>query len=510
MSEFFQFFIRVSAFLGREVYAILRQPMLVLTLVLGPFLILLLFGVGFNNQAQPLRTLFVIEDKDSEFAQALEANVTSLGPQLIYMGTTENKVEAVEKLLRREIDVIANIPFDADHLIRSSKPVTITLDHYEIDPIKKDYVTVFGRVYINEINRRVLLQATQQGQQESTTAHESLVTTKDALANMQAALAAEDEEEIEQHRDELQQNTDDLIHTVGTSVGVVHELNQAMGVEDDPTSKAVEALLVSIDDRQAALNSAGSSPDGVAREERQLTELKEDLDQLETLLAEFRNIDADVLVRPFRSAPNSIAQTELRPSDFFAPAVIALLLQHLAVTFAALSIVKERREGVMELFRVSPISPIETLLGKYLSYMLFGGLLAAVITAAVVLGLGVPMLGSWGNYAATLAALLFTSLGMGFVISLTAKTDSQAVQYAMILLLTSVFFSGAFIGLHLLRDMVRVVSWALPATYGISLLQDIMLRGFLVSPSLIAGLTALGLLFFLLAWFLLRRVMAQA
>ena len=53
-----KFIIRTSAFLGKEVAEVLHQPRLILTLVLGPFLILLLFGVGFRYQNPPLRALF--------------------------------------------------------------------------------------------------------------------------------------------------------------------------------------------------------------------------------------------------------------------------------------------------------------------------------------------------------------------------------------------------------------------------------------------------------------------
>ena len=120
------------------------------------------------------------------------------------------------------------------------------------------------------------------------------------------------------------------------------------------------------------------------------------------------------------------------------------------------------------------------------------------------------MLGSWLGYCLSIAALIFTSLGLGFVISLIAKTDSEAVQYSMILLLTSVFFSGAFINLNTLWKPVQVVSWAVPATYGISLLQNIMLRGFLPNPILLPALAAIGLGLFLLAWLLLSRTMARS
>jgi ABC-2 type transport system permease protein len=119
------------------------------------------------------------------------------------------------------------------------------------------------------------------------------------------------------------------------------------------------------------------------------------------------------------------------------------------------------------------------------------------------------MLGTWLSYGLVIAALIFTSLGIGFVISLLAQTDSQAVQYSMIVLLASVFFSGAFLALQTLWEPVRVVSWALPATYGIILLQNIMLRGHLADPILLGGLTAIGAGLFLLALWLLHRVMAR-
>ena len=204
-----------------------------------------------------------------------------------------------------------------------------------------------------------------------------------------------------------------------------------------------------------------------------------------------------------------VAIIQPRLTDYFAPGVIVLLLQHLAVTFAALSIVRDHRLGTMELFRVSPASSAEILVGKYLSYLLFGGLLATILSMLVVFGLQVPMLGDWLSYGLVIAALLFACLGIGFVISLAAQTESQAIQYVMIVLLASVFFSGFFLSLRLLWDGVRVVSWGLPATSGIILLQDIMLRGGPPNPVLLGGLAALGVSLFLIAFNLLRRAMAR-
>jgi hypothetical protein len=78
----------------------------------------------------------------------------------------------------------------------------------------------------------------------------------------------------------------------------------------------------------------------------------------------------------------------------------------------------------------------------------------------------------------------------------------------MIVLLTSVFFSGFILGLETLWEPVRMISWTLPATYGILLLRDIMLRGASLSLDTLALLFTIGAGLFLAAWFLLRRSMA--
>jgi ABC-2 type transport system permease protein len=161
----------------------------------------------------------------------------------------------------------------------------------------------------------------------------------------------------------------------------------------------------------------------------------------------------------------------------------------------------------MELFRVAPITAFETLIGKFLSYLMFEILLAGVITVLAVWLLKIPMLGSWVNYAIAVVILLFTSLAVGFLISLISETDTQAVQYSMLLLLASIFFSGFFLDLRLMWQPMKVLAWSLPATYGIRMLQDVMLRGASVPALLAEGLGLIGIGLFLVNWMLLRKRM---
>jgi ABC-2 type transport system permease protein len=192
---------------------------------------------------------------------------------------------------------------------------------------------------------------------------------------------------------------------------------------------------------------------------------------------------------------------------FFAPAVIVLLLQHFSITFASLSIVREARSGIMELFKVAPLTAFETLVGKYVSYLFFEILLAGVITALAVWLLKIPILGQLQDYALAVVVLLFTSLGVGFLISLISETDTQAVQFSMLLLLASIFFSGFFLDLRLMKEPITFLAWSLPATYGIRMLQDVMLRGSSVPQLILLGIASMGIVLFLTDWALLKRKM---
>lgn len=504
-----RFIIRTSAFLRKEIFEILRQPRLVLVLVLGPFLILFLFGIGYRNEALALRTLFVVQE-GSQVAQQIEDYADTLGPQLIFMGTTSDVEDALRQLRRDEVDLIAVAPNDAYETVRNNQQAVFTLLHNEIDPFQVDYVTYFGQIYVDEVNRRVLLAVTQEGQSEASTVQEDVAAARTSAAAMREALDRRDAAEARLRQQDLDQNVSALEIAVGASFGLLGGVQKTIGSGDNPGPGDAREDLSAVRENTDALNEIDDDQASYDQEVQRASQIEQDLADLDAKLSEFQRMDPYVLVSPFRSEARSIATVQPDIADYFAPSVIVLLLQHLAVTFAALSFVRERQTGALELFRVSPISSVEALLGKYLSYLLFGGVLAAILTAVMIYGLGVPMLGLWLSYALVIAALLFASLGFGFVISLLAETDSQAVQYAMLLLLTSVFFSGFFLALEALWAPVRAVSWVLPATYSIRLLQDIMLRGYLAHPVLLASLTAIGAVLFFAALVLLRRRMARS
>lgn len=399
MGKIFKSVIRILSFPRKELTEIFRQPLLVLTLVLGPFLIIILFGLGYPNNGRSLRGIFVMGDQNP-FAGEMESFVKHV-PAIINQGVENDKSAAMAKLRSGQTDMVIVVPDHPLETIQDNEQAKFIIYHNEIDPFQVTLVHSIGRIFTDEVNHQILMDATTQGQ-----------------------------------------------------AGVHNELSS-----------------------------------------------------LSKNLVGMRSVNPNVLISPFTTEFSDITKVQFTPVGFLTPAVIVLLLQHLAITFAALSIVRERRSGIMELFNVSPLNSLETLLGKFLSYMLFGAFIAALLTLLVVWWLGVPMLGTWKDYALALTVLLFTSLGMGFMISLISQTEIQAVQFSMLFLLMSIFFSGFFLDLRFMWDPMRILAWSLPATYGIKMMHDVMLHGYTLSMPVFWGIGTIGIFFFIVDLLLLRRKM---
>lgn len=359
--------IRLLSFFSKEVNEIRRQPKLVLSLLLGPFLILLLFGVGYQGERPKLRTVLVVPQQDlgvinvEDLKRAISANFE-------LVTTTSDANEAQRLLSQGQAEVVETIPADIEQVLTAGKQATINFSYNEINPLNEQWIQYLAYAQVNEINRAVQTKAVQQLQVEV----------------------------------------------------------QAAGIRT--------------------------------------------------------TVPPEVLVSPVRFEYKNERGQALDFMTFYAPGVIALIIQHIAVTLGALSLVREKLLGAFELFRVAPVSINQLLLGKYLGFTIFIGIIMAALVALLVFTpLAVPFLGDIATFVAF--ALLFTlaSLGIGFVISALSSTDSQAVQLSMLVLLMSIFFSGFFLPLENFTPEVQYVGYALPLTHAISGFQALMLRG--LAPS---------------------------
>lgn len=502
------FFIRVLGFIRKELLSILRQPRLLFSLILGPFFILLIFGIGYRDTVRVRRTIFVVPE-DSKIASFVDDYSDRLGDQIEYLGTTSTSEEATDILRDGRADLVVITPPNPVSDWESNEQSIFRLMHYEIDPFEETVVNVLGTRYIEAINRQVLISLADEGKQDAVTWQEQVSDAKQQAAAVRQALDSGDIEQANQAAASLEEELNVLTSAVDTGLSIFSNAQAISGEEEDAITDSIQTQLETLKSGLDSLGGLDSSQLDVTQERETVVQIENQLTELDDMLTQFREIDSAVLVSPFRSETQNVTQVQFQPTHYYVPAVIALLIQHICVTLAGLSIVNEKREGMMELFRAAPLTAIETLLGKYISFTLLVAALGAALTALVVILLRVPMLGSWLNYSLILLGVIFTSLGFGFLISVTSQTQSQTVQLAMIMLLASIFFSGFFLPLYRIWLPVQSISWLLPATYGISLLQGVMLRGLSINYMLLLILLGLGVLLFLLCWWRLGRMMAN-
>ena len=225
---------------------------------------------------------------------------------------------------------------------------------------------------------------------------------------------------------------------------------------------------------------------------------------------DFAKIPPDVIAAPTEANVGNIAPSTPTVVQFFGPAVLALILQHMAVTLIALSVVRERRSGAFELFRISPITTAELVTGKLIAFGLFSGAIALLTIVLLVFGFGVPMLGDAGWLALIVGLLIAASLGLGLLIAAVSDSEPQTVQLSLLVLLASVFFSGFVLAIDEFSEPVRSLIYALPVANGIRLIGDFMFRGGTVAVWQIWVLAGLAVGYIAGAWLLLRRVMTRA
>lgn len=492
--------VRSSAFVRKELVETLRQPRLVAALVLAPFLILLLFGAGLKDRDPVVTTVFVVPEGGA-FADEVERFATEPSWRLQVEGITAERQEALDRLRRGAVDLVVVFPADAAQTVREDRRATVTLYHNLVDPIESRALGLATRAAVDRLNRLVLRSWVAQAQERAGDADARLAGARARVDSLQRAIDAGDETEAQAQLTLLQADV------VALSLGLAL-LGHAGPIElvGDPLDGEHSVGQALADLEQRVDQAAGET----AAERDEIDAIVRDLDRLERAIAEFQTLSPETIVDPFRGALRRIATVPVGLADFFAPGVLVLLLQHMLVTLVALSVVRDEQLGTTELFRVSPLSAGEVLVGKYLAYLLLSAGVSVLLVLLLVVGLGVPLAGSVPLLMASLAAVMFASVGMGFVVALVSRTDSQAVQYAMLLLLASIFLTGFLVSLERVVPSLQAVAWALPPTYGIALLRDVMLGGITLQPRVLLGLVAIGTGLLAVSWGLLRHRLAPS
>jgi len=180
---------------------------------------------------------------------------------------------------------------------------------------------------------------------------------------------------------------------------------------------------------------------------------------------------------PIVTSTRVLYNPDMKDLWFILPAIVGMIIQTLAVAQAALIVVKDREIGTMEQILVTPVRPIELILGKMIPLLGIILVITAIILGLGVFWFGVAFQGSLWLYFWLSLLFIGSSLGLGLLVSTVAKTQRQAQQISMVIMLFSMLLSGIVYPRNAMPLIPQAIGDLLPLTYFIRLSRGIMTKG---------------------------------
>lgn len=481
----------------KELRELFRRPMLILTLVLGPLAIMLIFGLGTNNVVAP-PTAIVVVPPGKELPRLVQEHQREFNKFLQVQEYTTDEEYARQQLAKGLVSAVIILPVTPYATIASGQQAQIKVLYNEIDPARRQLVPDFVRIMVGDLNRELFLQNAGQQQETLTTASNNIDIALKALTLANEAASHGDRAEARNQVEVAQRAAAALDDALGL-----------LGTDAQPFQAQIATIRRRLQEADRQLQTADTTlatPDArPLGEQLGLAQMQRNLQALSDTLNQLTSIPPEVAIAPLAADTQDVTRLRSDIISFYAPAMLALIVQHAAVSLGALAIVRERLSGAFELYEIAPTTNWQLLIGKYVAYFVFvigvGVLLLVMLISPL---LRVPLFGDPWRLALTLVLLTLAAIGLGLALSTVAISERQAVQFSMLALLAIVFFGGFALPLDSLKQPATTISYALPATYGGALMQDIMLRGLPGSNTFLLALGGMSVGFFVLCLLLLR------
>jgi len=194
-----------------------------------------------------------------------------------------------------------------------------------------------------------------------------------------------------------------------------------------------------------------------------------------------------IIERRLGISPDEMSALEVRPRvwynpemksvNFMIPGLMGMVLFMITTMLTALAIVREREQGTIEQLLVTPIRPIELIVGKVIPYIAVAFFNVLEVLALGTFWFGVPIHGSVTLLLALSAVFLISSLGLGIFISSASSTQQEAMMLVWFIMLPSIFLAGFFFPIEAMPGFLQAISYVIPLRYILVIFRGIILKG---------------------------------
>ncbi|MGE5173097.1 MAG: ABC transporter permease [Betaproteobacteria bacterium] len=169
---------------------------------------------------------------------------------------------------------------------------------------------------------------------------------------------------------------------------------------------------------------------------------------------------------------------EMKSRNFIIPGLIAVIMMVIAALLTSLTFAREWERGTMEQLIATPVKAPELVLGKLIPYFLIGFIDMVIAVLMAVFLFEVPLKGNVFILSVVSSVFLFGALGLGILISITAKSQLVSSQISMVTTFLPAFLlSGFMFAISNMPVPLQAVTRIIPARYFVAVLKGIFLKG---------------------------------
>jgi ABC-2 type transport system permease protein len=201
---------------------------------------------------------------------------------------------------------------------------------------------------------------------------------------------------------------------------------------------------------------------------------------------------------------------ELESRYYMIPGVVVLILTMISTLLTGMAVVKEKEIGTLEQLMVTPLTPLQLIVGKTVPFAVLAFFELSFATTVAILWYKLPLVGSVFLLGGSALVFLLVTLGLGLLVSTISHTQQQAMFTVWFFMLFGILTSGFFYPIENMPHWIQFLTYANPLRYFMAVLRGVFLRGSTLPDLLpeLVPLLMLGLGTFTLAVLRFRKTVA--
>ena len=455
---------RIAKVIKKETFDFIRDKGFILTLILEPLVLILVFGYTFQADINHLNTIVIDKDNSNYSQQVLEAvDSSEYFNRINFSGTLE---EAKDNLKSGGARAVFYIPPEFDNKLKNATKAEI---YMYID--SSDY-TIYN--IIKGASGQVVKDSLQDIVKLIVTDLESERDIKQQRVNQIQDLVNGIEDKAKKTLDDISEIK--LQDSLNSLKDLEDSLNALKSANPNLTTY-INPILEKTEDMSVQIENYKTSAEEINKTSNELDQTYRDIqNRMDTIHLELKTLKKDFLSFPM-DINKQYSYGEISYFQYLTPAILTLILFFIGVVLTTINIVDERNSKTLFRIATTPLKKWELLGSKFFVFFIVGIIEAVYVLLLSIFLFKVQIAGNILDAFIVLILLMAASIGLGLLVSSIVKTMRQAIMLVPLLIIPAVLISQTFSPIEVMPKFMQYVAYVSPMLYSNVALREIMIKG---------------------------------